>query len=87
MFGDDAPKRRVSGKAPIKDHAALAQVLSALGRSRIARDLETLEWAERDGVLHLDPSTASALRQATADIAAMRQDLVRALGLRAPRRR
>jgi len=71
VFDGDAPKRKTRGKAPLKDWEALGRVLGALGRSGIPDALERLAKGQDD----------SALTQACADIAAMRRDLVAALGL------
>lgn len=60
----------------------LARVLAALGRSNLARDFENLSFAVRDGTVQLSAESETALRQACADIAAMRRDLLKALGLR-----
>lgn len=60
----------------------LARVLAALGRSNLARDFESLSFAVRDGTVHLSAESEMALRQACADIAEMRRDLLKALGLR-----
>lgn len=80
LFGAKAvgkPRRE-----PIKDHAALARVLSALGRSNLARNCEALSKAAQEDHSLLSEHNAVALRQACADIAIMRQELVKALGLR-----
>jgi len=87
------PKVKTRSKAPVKDFEALARVLGALGRSGIPDALGRLVAAQEranaksaDGML--TPRTASAavvdyaLVQACADIAAMRRDLVAALGLK-----
>ena len=71
VFADDVPKRKTRGKAPVKDWEALGRVLGALGRSGIPDALERLAKGQDD----------SALTQACVDIAAMRRDLVAALGL------
>jgi len=60
----------------------LVRVLAALGRSNLARDFEELSFAVRDGTVQLSAESEAALRQACADIAAMRRDLLKALGLR-----
>ncbi|MEO1724823.1 MAG: hypothetical protein AAFR84_20800 [Pseudomonadota bacterium] len=83
LFGAEAKPRRTRGKFPVEDHAALSKVLRALGQSGLARDFETLAWAERDGTLVLDEESARRLREACADVAAMRLDLIKALGLQA----
>lgn len=71
VFADDVPKYRTRGKAPVKDWEALGRVLGALGRSGIPDALERLAKGQDH----------SALTQACTDIAAMRRDLVAALGL------
>lgn len=60
----------------------LARVLAALGRSNLARDFENLSYAVRDGTVYLSAESEAALCQACSDIAAMRRDLLKALGLR-----
>lgn len=85
FLGVKVNPRRTRGKFPVKDHAKLAAVLSALGRSNLSRDLEALEWAVRDGTVHLSPESEEAFRAACADVSAMRRDLLAALGLTAKR--
>lgn len=80
LFGDGASQRKTRGKFPVKDHKTLAQVLSALGRSGIARDLDALRSASAAG--GLDAAQARVLNRACDDVAAMRRDLVAALGLK-----
>lgn len=80
LFGAKVKGRRT--REPIKDHAALARCLSALGRSNLTRDCHALSKAAQDDRVILDADSAAALRQACKDIAAMRQELVKALGLR-----
>lgn len=81
LFGHDVTPRRARGVVPVKDRVALARVLSALGRSGIAKDFEALSWAIDDGTAVLMPESEAAFRQACLDIAAMRRDLIAALGL------
>lgn len=83
LFGEAATPRQTRGKFPVKDYEALGRVLGWLGRSNISEDFANLEWAVDDGVVLLGPETERAIRQACADIAAMRADLVKALGLTA----
>ena len=81
-----APIVKTRGKTPVKDFEALARVLGALGRSGIPDALERLVAAQerrasmmcRGGNAQVD----NTLVQACADIAAMRRDLVAALGLK-----
>jgi len=72
------PRRR----APVKDHEALARLLGLLGRSEIGQKLGGILLAVKLGKLHLDDEVHESLREACSDVAAMRRDLVKALGLR-----
>lgn len=82
LFGHDVkPRRRVSEDV-LADRKLAAQLLRAIGQWDMSWAVEELDLAISDGVLHLDATTCAALRQACADIAAMRQDLVKALGLK-----
>lgn len=82
LFGDDVSPRQTRGKFPIKDYEALAKVLSALGRSNLARDFEALAYAIDDGTVHLTPESEKTFREACMAVFAMRNDLVKALGLK-----
>lgn len=82
LFGSSAKKRKTRGKTPVKDFEALARVLSLLGRSNLANDLNELDWAVRNGIVKIDPPTALAIKQACVDVAALRKDLIIALGLK-----
>ena len=73
------PRRRM----PVKDHEALARLLGLLGRSEIGQKLGGILLAVKLGELHLDDEARQNLREACSDVAAMRCDLVKALGLRA----
>lgn len=66
---------------PVKDHDALARVLAGLGQSRIASNLNQLAKAVNFGTLPVTPETERDLSDACSAIAAMRRDLMRALGL------
>lgn len=66
---------------PVQDHEALARVLAALGRSGIAPNLGQLAKAVSIGALDVTPETAHAIGEACKTIAAMRSDLMRALGV------
>lgn len=81
LFDPDQPPPRQRGKAPVKDHEAIARIIGLLGQSRIANNLNQLAKQANLGTLPVTPDTESALADAAADIAAMRQMLVKALGL------
>lgn len=82
LFGGDGKRPSKRGLAPVKDYEALAQVLSALGRSNLHRNIGTIAEAVRGGTIHLCPDVECSVSEACAHIAAMRRDLVRALGLK-----
>lgn len=81
LFDPDQPPPRQRGKAPVKDQEAIARVIGFLGQSRIANNLNQLARQANLGTLPVTPDTEAALAEAAADIAAMRQMLVKALGL------
>ncbi|MDF3606222.1 hypothetical protein PE067_08800 [Paracoccus sp. DMF-8] len=80
LFGDDVPPRRTRGKFPVKDQAALAKVLAALGASRLSQNLNQLARAVNIGALPVTPETDSELRDACRAVAELRDELLRALG-------
>ena len=73
------PKRR--RKSPVKDHAALAQVLALLGKSHIANNINQLAKAANTGSLPVNIDTTRALTEAATDVARMRKMLIEALDL------
>jgi len=79
-------KLRQPRKSMVEDYELLARVLAALGRSGIPDALDRLVAAQegRSGLLGGSRSAKVdfALQQACADVAAMRRDLVTALGLK-----
>jgi hypothetical protein len=80
LLGDEASPRKRQGNSPLKDQEALGRVLGALGRSRLAANLNQLAKAVNSGSLPVTPETEADLKQACRDVAAMRADLLRALG-------
>ena len=76
-----SPPPRHRGKAPVKDHAALARVLALLGQSRIASNLNQLAKAVHSGSLPLDDELARDLCEAVESVGSIRKLLVEALGL------
>lgn len=81
LFDGNAAPRRTRGKHPVKDHAALGKVLGALGRSRIANNLNQLARAANTGSLPVTPETETALQESCEAVQLMRAELLRALGL------
>lgn len=80
VFRDGKTRKRRRYKRPVKDHQALGQLLGALGEARLANNLNQLAKATNTGSLPVTPETEKALREACAEIHAMRTLLMRALG-------
>jgi hypothetical protein len=80
LFGV-TPMRAVRQRAPVKDRKALAELLACLGASRIPNNLNQLAKHANSGSLHLDWETKTKINAACDDIRAMRQLLMRALGM------
>ena len=80
LFGDDAAPRKRAGNSPVQDTEALGRVLGALGQSRLSSNLNQLAKAVNTGSLPVTPETESDLTDACRDVAAIRADLLRALG-------
>lgn len=68
--------------APGRDRDALARLLGALGRSRLANNLNQLAKLANLGALPMTPETEGDLRRACAEISEMRRCLLEALGNR-----
>lgn len=81
LFGLSAKPRKARGKFPVKDHQALSKLLSTLGESRLANNLNQLAKAANTGSLPLSPETLEALEHAAQQIKWMRGQLIKALGL------
>lgn len=80
LFAGDAPTYRARRKPPVADRKALADVLASLGASRLANNLNQLAKAANIGDLYFDEGIKRDLSRASADIAAMRDMLMLALG-------
>lgn len=81
LFGQDLKKVVRRSKKPVKDDAALARVLAALGESRLSSNMNQLARGVNTGTLPVLPETEAEIREACADITAMRKALIDALGL------
>lgn len=80
---DNQPaKKQPRGVAPVKDHAALARILAAIGTSDAGSSLRAMAHLARMGALPITPETEAALLKACADIAALKAMLMKALGVR-----
>lgn len=69
------------GKLPVRDNKALAHILSKLGQSRLASNVNQLAKAVNTGSLPVTPETENALQAACRDIRAIKQMLMKALGI------
>ena len=67
---------------PAKDREAIAQILGALGQSRIANNLNQIAYQANCGSLLMDEETDKEIKLACAHIAWMRVKLIGALGLK-----
>ncbi len=81
VFNEAAKPAKRRHLHPVKDQAALTQVLAQLGQSRLANNLNQLAKLANLGSLPMTPDVESALIEAVRDVAAMRQAIIRALGL------
>ncbi len=54
VFGGDTARRKRQSHAPVKDQAAMAQLLGLLGDSRIANNLNQLAFHANTGTLLID---------------------------------
>jgi len=81
LFAEDAPKYRKRRKVADVDEKALAELLACLGASRIANNLNQLAKAANTGAIYFDEETKQVLIRACNDVQAMRELLLRALGI------
>lgn len=86
LFGENAapsgfsrrPKRK--SRRPHVDHVILAQLLGALGKSRLASNLNQIAKAANIGALPVTKELEVELHEACAEISEMRNALMQALG-------
>lgn len=78
---DAAPRRKLHH--PSVNQKAIAQLLGVLGQSRLASNMNQIAKAANMGALPVTDDLMVELTQACADIAAMRQGLITALGITA----
>lgn len=81
LFDPDQPPPRQRGKAPVKDHRTLGELVAKLGASHIASNLNQLARAANSGSLVLTPEVEADLRKAVEAITEMRRLLIQALDL------
>ncbi|MBL4616943.1 MAG: hypothetical protein JKY46_04550 [Robiginitomaculum sp.] len=86
LFGDAISKRSFKHppkrkRLPSSDQKAIAQLLGALGQSRLASNMNQIAKAANMGALPVTDALLAELTQACANIAVMRNDLISALGI------
>lgn len=84
LFQDIRARRSRGARKPVKDHAALAQVLACLGQSRLRESMDRLSKAAESGTLYVDDDVPATIKKACDDIVVMRLLLMRALGFQMP---
>lgn len=82
LFNSSTIPKGTRGQYPVKDQEALGKVLSSLGKSRLASNLNQLARASNSGSLPVTPETEKAIITACREIRWIRHALVTALGLR-----
>ena len=83
VFGMDvAPRKKRLSHKPVADQKAIAHILSMLGQTRIANNLNQLAYQANCGSLLLDDDTNKQIKETCAYIAFMRVKLIEALGLK-----
>ncbi len=80
LLGEQTGKRR-KVKKPAPDTALLALLLSELGQSRLASNINQLAKATNMGALDITPEIEREIEQACREIQAMRALLITALGV------
>lgn len=80
LFGEQVEKRRTI-KKPAPDSAMLGLLLSELGQSRLASNINQLAKAANMGTLDITPDIEREIEQACSEIQAMRALLITALGI------
>ncbi len=80
LFEEKVEKRRTF-KKPAPDSAMLALLLSELGQSRLASNINQLAKAANMGTLDITPEIEREIEQACSEIQAMRALLITALGV------
>ena len=79
LFGDQSPRRQM--RNPKLDARLLAQLLGRFGQAELASSMRDLSQSVRTGALPVTAETEKALRDACVEVAEIRADLMRALGL------
>ncbi len=86
LFEKNTERRKRRSYRPVADQRALAQVLSKLGQSRMASNLNQIAYHANAGSLVVDEVTRDEINEAAATIAWIRVTLIEALGLKDQKR-
>lgn len=78
----EMPKKRTRGEAASQDHKQLAKLLGALGKSRIANNINQLARAANSGSLPVSKEIIKALNESVAAIKWMRETLIKGMGIK-----
>ena len=78
----EMPKKRTRGETASNDHKQLAQLLGALGKSRIANNINQLAKAANSGSLPVSKEIIKALNESVAAIKWMRETLIKGMGIK-----
>lgn len=81
LFGKEVTRRKHRVHSPVQDQQSFARALALLGESRIANNLNQLAYHANTGTLEMDEISAQQINEAYAHIMAMRDQLIKALGL------
>ena len=81
LFGDKVSPRKLRHRNPSETDRTIATLLAGIGQSRLASNMNQIAKAANIGALPVTPDLVEELHQACADIAIIRQALVRALGI------
>ena len=80
-LNEAATRRKPNIPAPTKDRKSLAHVLALLGKSKLSASMADLARSAKLGTLPVSEKTEAQIQSACTDIAAMKSDLMRALGI------
>ncbi|WP_330178499.1 plasmid mobilization relaxosome protein MobC [Candidatus Vondammii sp. HM_W22] len=78
----EMPKKRTRGESASQDHKQLAKLLGALGKSRIASNINQLAKAANSGSLPVSQEIINALNESVAAIKWMRATLIKGMGIK-----
>lgn len=78
----EMPKKRTRGETASTDHKQLAKLLGALGKSRIASNINQLAKAANSGSLPVSAEIINALNESVSAIKWMRETLIKGMGIK-----